>query len=418
MSGELAFVELFAAPGGMSLGFKMAGFKPLAAFDIDPRGMQTYSYNFPEAAVFAGPEDADVRKLETKRVMETLGISGGELDLVIGGPPCQGFSTVGRVKIASLVRSGVWDHLKVSTPRFIDDPRNVLYKEFVRFVKDLQPKYFVMENVPSMMSYRDGEIVKQIKEDFAAIGYRTDARVLNAVDFGVPQHRKRIIFIGNRLGLPNPFPSPWNTLDAYFEGEKENGRHNGFRPPWRTPVTVWDAIGDLPDPVEGRPKVADAPLEYSKPPQSEYQRWAREWGGGPPDGKIHNHVARQHSERDVKVFSIMGEGTLWKHLSPEIKALYGYRDDVFHDKFKRLARDRPSWTVVAHLAKDGYMYIHPTQPRTITVREAARLQGFPDRFIFRGSRTDQFRQVGNAVPPLLAMAVAIEIKKVLQAKLR
>ena len=111
---------------------------------------------------------------------------------------------------------------------------------------------------------------------------------------------------------------------------------------------------------------------------------------------------------------MMKEGQWWKDLPPEIKKLYGYRDDIFHDKMKRLRRDRPSWTVVAHLYKDGYMYIHPTQPRSITVREAARLQSFPDRFIFRGSRTDQFKQVGNAVPPLLARAVAEAVREMLE----
>jgi DNA (cytosine-5)-methyltransferase 1 len=223
--------------------------------------------------------------------------------------------------------------------------------------------------------------------------------------------RKRIFFIGNRMGLPNPFPQGG---DPVSQGFLEEGKTYSLSVPHYPAVSVWDAVGDLPDPVQGRPGIADIPLEYTRPAFSDYQRWAREWNGGPPDGRVHNHVARRHSERDVRVFGAMAEGMWWRELPQELKMLYGYREDIFHDKIKRLRRDRPSWTVVAHLYKDGYMYVHPTQPRTITVREAARLQGFPDAFIFRGSRTDQFKQVGNAVPPLMAKAVAAEIRKILE----
>jgi len=408
---KFTLIDLFAAPGGMSLGFEMAGFKSVAAVDIDGKGMLTYSQNFPDAEIVV----ADIRKLSSEELVRRAGVSRGDVDVIIGGPPCQGFSTIGRVKIASLVREGVWN-LRNSHPRFIDDPRNELYREFVRVVRDLQPLFFVMENVPGMMSYRNGEIVREIVEDFERIGYRAEARVLNAVWFGVPQVRKRIFFVGTRLpDVRIPWPRPTHaepertqiTLESFMSTEAR----------LKPPVTVWEAIGDLPDPAQGIPGLADLPIPYDRPPFCEYQRFMREWGGGPPDGKVHNHVSRLHSERDVKAFSLMQEGMWWKDLPPEVKGLYGYRDDVFHDKIKKLRRDRPSWTVVAHLYKDGYMYVHPVQPRTITVREAARLQSFPDRFIFRGSRTDQFKQVGNAVPPLMARAVALEIRAVLEKEL-
>ncbi|MEM3646810.1 MAG: DNA cytosine methyltransferase [Thermofilum sp.] len=401
--GEPTFIDLFAAPGGLSLGFEMAGFRCLAAVDIDERAMLTFKHNFPEAAVIV----EDITRLKSEDLLGRAGVKASDVDVIIGGPPCQGFSTVGRVKIASLVREGIWS-LSNSHPRFIDDPRNVLYREFVRMVADIKPKAFVMENVPGMMSYRNGEIVRQILEDFSRIGYRTEARVLNSVCFGVPQMRKRIFFVGTRLRdaeilWPEPeCMEPEEAvvrLDAFFGG-------SGIK----RPVTVWEAIGDLPEPVQGRPGLADRPIEYDRPPFSDYQRWARE-----SSDRVHNHVTRQHSERDVLVFSMMQEGMWWKDLPEEIRKLYGYRDDIFHDKMKRIRSDRPSWTVVAHLYKDGYMYIHPKQPRTITVREAARLQSFPDRFIFRGSRTDQFRQVGNAVPPLLARAVAECVRRMLEA---
>ena len=399
---RLNMIDLFAAPGGLSLGFEMAGFRLVAAVDMDQKGMMTYSYNFPDSKAIV----ADIRKLESRELMKRAGISLGDVDVIVGGPPCQGFSTIGRVKIASLVREGVWN-LKNHHPRFIDDPRNVLYKEFVRIVRDLQPAVFVMENVPGMMSYRNGEIVKEIIEDFGRIGYRTEAQVLNAVRFGVPQVRKRIFFIGTRIrDLPIIWPQPTHGEPADTQISLEHFMEN--RTPLKPPITVWEAIGDLPDPVPGRPGLADVRLDYDREPFSDYQRWARRGSNG-----VHNHITRQHSKRDVRVFSMMKEGQWWKDLPPEIKKLYGYRDDIFHDKMKRLRRDRPSWTVVAHLYKDGYMYIHPTQPRSITVREAARLQSFPDRFIFRGSRTDQFKQVGNAVPPLLARAVAEAVREML-----
>ncbi|MCL7388307.1 MAG: DNA cytosine methyltransferase, partial [Thaumarchaeota archaeon] len=265
---------------------------------------------------------------------------------------------------------------------------------------------------------RNGEIVREILEDFEAIGYRAQARVLNATDYGVPQIRKRIIFVATRIEkAPIRFPRPTHgeaSARSLLEYPVEEGPENSGGTALRPYITVWEAIGDLPDPVPGRHGLADAPLPYDKPPFSDYQKFVREWDGGPPDGMVHNHVTRQHSERDVKTFQVLKEGQWWKDLPEEIKKLYGYRDDIFHDKMKKLVRNAPSWTITAHLYKDGYMYVHPVQPRTITVREAARLQSFPDKFIFRGSRTEQFKQVGNAVPPLMARAIAVEIKAALE----
>ena len=409
---KFTVIDLFAAPGGLSLGFEMAGFEVLAGVDIDPVGMKTWKFNFPRAEAIV----RDIRRVESGELMRIA----GEVDVIAGGPPCQGFSTVGRVKIASLVREGKWNHLKVAHPGFIDDPRNELYREFMRVVRDLKPLFVVMENVLGMMNYRNGETVREIIGNFEMLGYRAKAKVLNAADYGVPQIRKRIIFVATRIkNAQIRFPEPMYSgmddekpaLPAYLD---EGDPKKDFLRPY---MTVREAIGDLPDPVPGRSGLADFPLSYDKPPLSEYQRFMREWGGGPPDGKIHNHIARQHSDRDVWTFQMLKEGQCWRDLPDEIRRLYGYRDDIFQDKIKRLRGDRPSWTITAHLHKDGYMYIHPAQPRSITVREAARLQGFPDRFIFMGSRTDQFKQVGNSVPPLMAQAVALEIRKVLEEAL-
>jgi len=381
---ELNLVDLFAAPGGMSLGFEMAGYNCRAAIDHYRDGCDTLSYNFPSAAVI----NEDIRKVTGKRILDETGLSRGEVDVITGGPPCQGFSNVGRVKIASLVRKGIWK-LGNCEPRLIDDPRNLLYREFARIVVELAPKFFVMENVSGMVSYKDGKIISEIEKELISAGYVVDHKILDAVNFGVPQHRRRVFFLGNKLGIPNSFPKDCNNSNDR-ESPKEF-------------VDVWGSIGDLPSLGQGD---GVEEMEYDKSAFHPYQEWAR--AGSP---KVFNHVARPHGQRDLVTFGHMQPGGKWKDLPGRIKESYGYRDDIFNDKFKRLRKDRPAWTVTAHLCKDGYVYIHPTQSRTITVREAARLQSFPDKFVFKGSRSSQFKQVGNAVPPLLAKMIALEIKK-------
>ena len=392
MGKELNLIDIFAAPGGLSLGFNMAGFRLLADVDNDENGAKTLSYNFPNPIIFC----KDIRELDGKWLLGKVSISRGDVDVLAGSPPCQGFSTVGRVKIASLIKKGIWK-LENGNPRLIDDPRNLLYKEFIRIVKEVEPKFFVMENVHGIRSYRNGNLVNEILNEFNVIGYRADYRVLNAAEFGVPQQRKRIFFIGNRLGIPNPFPQKTHSIRAApDECSSDCVVLNNA-------VTVWEAIGDLPRLKAGE---GEEVTDYNCPPSNHYQAWSRMGSS-----KVFNHVARSHRQKDLYTFNAMSLGDKWKDLDQKYKNLYGYRDDIFKDKFKRLWKDRPSWTVTAHLHKDGYVYIHPTQPRTITVREAARLQSFPDRFRFMGARTQQFKQVGNAVPPLLAKAVADSLRE-------
>lgn len=377
-------LDLFCGPGGLSFGFRMAGFHIAAGVDMDPWSCETYRFNFPGSTVL----QADLRKLEA----DNDGLPE-DIDVIIGGPPCQGFSTVGRVKIASLAKNSICK-LEDALPRFIDDPRNALYKEFVRMIDSRRPAFFVMENVPGLLSHHDGRIAELIRQDFEGIGYRTRAALLNAADFGTPQVRRRVFFIGNRLGLPNPLPiatQGQNTDTPMFGASLK--RH----------VSVCEAIGDLASLGNGG-GAEEQP--YLRPPESEYQQWARQGSE-----ILFNHRARHHTERDLKIFDMLKDGVCYKDLPDEYKP---YRDDIFGDRFKRLDPARPSWTVMAHLEKDGYMYIHPSRNRTITVREAARLQGFPDTFKFMGSRTQQFKQVGTAVPPLLARAVAVEIRKALE----
>ena len=371
----------------------MAGFFLIAAVDSDETGMKTYRRNFPDTYVMI----KDIRQVDGKQLLREIGISGDKVDVLLGGPPCQGFSVVGRIKIASLVREGKWK-LNNGNPNLVDDPRNLLYKEFVRLLKEIQPDFFVMENVPGIKSYMNGEFIKEILRSFERAGYRTEFRVLNAVNYGVPQTRKRGFFIGNRLGYRNPFPRETHYLPDSKQDEDRDGRQ-------QRAINVWEAIGDLPPLRAGE---GHNPMSYTKDPFCEYQRWARKTSKA-----VFNHVSRHHSPRDIAAFRIMKPGSRWKDLPQEIKAMYGYRDDIFTDKFKRLWKNKPAWTITSHLQKDGYLYIHPTQVRTITVREAARLQSFPDTFVFEGAKVEQFKQVGNAVPPLLAKVIAEEIKKML-----
>jgi len=387
----------------MSLGFKLAGMKPMGALDIFDSGIETYRNNFPEV-----PEEnivcADAsRNNIVQKFQKITSLKQGSVDVIIGGPPCQGFSTVGRVKIASLVKNGQRNG-RSSDACFIDDKRNHLYKSFIKFVDWFKPKAIVMENVVGMMSYKNGMVVEQIKEDFTKIGYpNVVAKILNAVDYGVPQYRKRIFFIATKKNTPISWPE--KTHFSRTDSDKSS-----FNKDTKYYVTVSDAIGDLPRLILPRKNsnITDSVKKYKRKPSCDFQKWTR---GNVK--KSHNNITRWHRKKDIEVFSNMYPGSRWSELSLRDRKKIGYSDESFDDKWKRLPLNKPSWTVVSHIHKDGYMYIHPKQNRTISVREAARLQSFPDSFVFYGSRSAQFKQIGNAVPPLLAMEIAKHVKKML-----
>ena len=398
---KLTFVDLFGVPGGLSLGFKLAGMKPVGVLDIFNPGIETYRKNFPEIE----QENIVQADASINNIVEIFHnkthLKKNDVDILIGGPPCQGFSNVGRVKIASLVKNG-YRNSKSSNSRFIDDKRNHLYKSFIKFANWFKPKAIVMENVPGMMSYKNGLIVKQIKRDFTKIGYpNIDSNLLNAVDYGVPQKRKRLFFVATRKNISISWPKK-----THFPKDNENIKRSNTV---KNYTTVHDAIGDL-SPLQ-RPKkgkAEDLVKKYRHKPSCEYQKWIRN-----NSKKVHNNLTRWHRKKDIEVFSHMLPGSKWSELSKSDREKIGYSNESFNDKWKRLPNDKPSWTITSHLSKDGYMYIHPRQNRTISVREAARIQSFPDSFIFHGSRGAQFLQVGNAVPPLLSLAIAKNLKKIL-----
>jgi DNA (cytosine-5)-methyltransferase 1 len=361
-------LDLFCGAGGMSLGFEMAGYHTGLGVEGEELPYRTYCHNFGDRCHLG-----DIRDLSNPGTfIQEHGLK--QIHVIIGGPPCQGFSRVGRGKLRSLKND----------PTYIHDPRNQYYRDFIRFVEVLQPLYFVMENVPDMQYYADGEglLLEKALRRFRELGYAVDWRVLQADHYGVPQTRRRLFIAGNRLEQKIRWP------DRTHEGN---------------PVTVWQAISDLPVVPHGHRQ--DEMPYRPRCELSDYQRLMRQGAGG----VLYNHQTRWHNEQDLGAFAWLREGGKYVELPDEYKR---YRDDIFKDKYRKLYRDRPSWTIEAHIGKDTYRHIYPSRegepepPRTISVREAARLQSFPDRFRFLGAFTRQFYQVGNAVPPLLARAVA------------
>ncbi|WP_200875233.1 DNA cytosine methyltransferase [Bacillus gaemokensis] len=366
-------VDLFCGAGGMSLGFKQVGFKIAFANDIEPACIETYSFNHPEIPnEFIYEDDINniIDEIQCKLRFK-------EVDVVIGGPPCQGFSTANR-------------------QRLIDDPRNKLYKSFVKVVGNIQPKFFVMENVTGMLS-----VAAQVVEDFASIGYDVHYKILNSADFGVPQNRKRLIFIGNRLGVHNASIFDEINIENNFSSKR---------------FVLEDAISDLPklealriknatdlDTEESGMKVAVHP-NYQK---NEYLSLINE----KDSNIIFNHKARYNNDRDIEIFGRMHQGD--KSDDPKIADIMPYknRNHIFKDKYFKLVYKELCKTITAHMKFDCNMYIHPTQARGLTPREAARVQSFPDDYFFKGSFTKTYMQIGNSVPPLMSRGIANALLK-------
>lgn len=345
MEKEKTFIDLFCGAGGMSYGFEMAGFRPVLAIDNWQDALDTYIYNNPRGTTLC----ADLSVIDVRKVASDFGIK--EVDLIIGGPPCQGFSVAGK--------------------RIVEDIRNKLYKSFVSFVEFFLPEMFVMENVPNILSIGEGMVREAILADFRSLGYNVKYKVLTASDYGVPQNRRRAIFVGAKNGdFEFPVPSVRNK------------------------VTVSQALSDLPE------CSVNNGSEYEKPAQSTYQKWARSKSNG-----VYNHEITEHNERTQHIISLVPDGGNYRDLPEE------YRNTrKVHIAWTRLNSQKPSITI-----DTGHRHhFHYCFNRIPTVRECARLQSFPDNYVFLKSRTSQYKQVGNAVPPLMATAIAEEIKRMLK----
>lgn len=388
-NGNPTFLDLFAGCGGMSLGFMNAGFECLAAIDMDSHAVQTMKDNFPKDKLVL---EKDLSKYGPEQFSTENGIK--QVDVIVGGPPCQGFSTARQ-------RDGA-NH----GARLVRDPRRFLYRDFLRYVGFFHPSMFVMENVLGIRSASGGRFFSAVQNEARRLGYRVHGEEIKAWRFGVPQKRVRQLIIGTAEGLPifavrrvmketHALPSESDAKDL------------------KKAVTLWEAIGDLPQlssgggsneqqyDIEKRRKHEEAyGLAYLRGVLSIHR-----------SSQLTGHVARPHNSRDLRDFERLKEG---EHAASAIargeRMEFPYDRDNFKDRFTRQHRNRLCSTIVAHLAKDGLMFVHPTQQRSLTPREAARVQSFPDTFHFPKARTHAFRMIGNAVPPLLAESIGEAIK--------
>lgn len=357
-SGRPLAVDLFSGAGGLGAGVEAAGWTVVAAVDHDRAALETHQANFRGQALEVDMADPTQVTALIERLRPL------EVDLVAGGPPCQPFSRAGRAKIRSLINEGARDEL---------DSRKELWRSFIDVVLALKPRAVLMENVPDMAIGDDLLVIRSIADILEGAGYVVDYRLLDAWRHGVPQHRKRFIL---------------------------QARNDRALPVWPAPMehrpTVRDAIEDLPL-LDGTTGARELP--YTGQPSSALAKALHD-----DDAEIiYDHMTRPVREDDREAFKLMTSSTLYSDLPERLRR---YRADTFNDKYKRLDWDDLSRTITAHIAKDGYWYIHPEEHRTLTVREAARIQTFPDSFRFAGTRSDAFRQIGNAVPPALGRTVA------------
>lgn len=344
---NLNCIDLFCGCGGLSLGFEKAGFDILLGIDAWEDAITTFNYNHKNSKGIC----SDLSTLNPKDIESQL--NGKSVDVIIGGPPCQGFSVAGK--------------------RIVDDERNKLYKNFVRFVEFFKPKAFMMENVPNILSIGNGIVRDAIVKDFSNLGYKVVYKILTASDYGVPQNRRRTFFVGFKNGNEFTFPLP--TV--------------------KQKVTSKEAISDLPDKT-----VLDGE-KYPVTPQSNYQKLMRKNVNG-----LYNHRVTVHTEQTKRIIAMVPDGGNYKDLPVELQ-----QTRKVHIAWTRLDSSKPSFTIdCGHNHHFHYKY-----NRVPTVRESARIQSFPDNFIFLGKLGSQLRQVGNAVPPLMAEEIAKEIKNELQA---
>lgn len=351
------FFDLFCGCGGFTQGFKQAGFTPCLGIDMWKDATTTYHFNFPESAVI----NDDITQVTSKDLLNSAQVEASDVDVIIGGPPCQGFSISGK--------------------RMIDDPRNILYKSFVQIVGDIKPKIFVMENVPGLVSMAKGAVKDSVIEDFSNRGYNVSWKILAADDYGVPQHRRRVFFVGLNKDIFG---------DETFVFPNETTEKNK--------ITCKDALSDLdfiPD-YEALPEKID----YKLPAQSDYQKLMRQ-----NSDFIWNHVATLHNDKTKEIIAMVPDGGNYLDLPQEL-----WSTRKVHIAWTRMDSNKPCFTI-----DTGHNHhFHYKENRVPTVRESARIQSFPDSFRFLGIKTSQLKQVGNAVPPLLAEAIATQIIKYLE----
>lgn len=381
---RLTAVDLFSGAGGITLGLVNSGFEVVYCSDRDPACELTHKRNFPDVPFVR----QSIEKLRGADILKATGLKRGELDLLIGGPPCQGFSIIGQREI--------WD------------PRNGLIHEYLRVAKELQPRCVVIENVTGLATLNKGEILRQIGEAFTEAGYTVDCAELLAAQYGVPQMRWRMFFIAwradqkKRGGFPQPTHGRAGIGDLVPNRTTTPADSAGF-------VTIEEAIGDLPEIDAG--ELAHA---YTRKPKTAFQMAMR----AEADAELANHYAARLSKQNMARLRRLKPGQDWRSLPRELlpKGMQRALRKDHTRRYRRMMWDGIARSIITRFRdpKSGE-YIHPEQHRTISIREAARIQSFPDWFVFEGSYSQQYDQVGNAVPPLLARAVTAELAAMLSA---
>ncbi|MEA5467394.1 DNA cytosine methyltransferase [Spirulina sp. 06S082] len=388
-------LDIFAGAGGFSLGFKNGGCEIIGAIEVDTWAAETFAFNHPDTRVIK----SNVEEIDDDTILKTFRTS--KPDIILGSPPCQGFSICSKHN---------------GDPK---DPRNSLFEEFVRFGKILNPKIMIMENVPNLIKARTSEkklLIDIIKSELSKYGYFVYHSILEAVNYGVPQIRKRLFVIASKKELHHPFPKPTHspTLDDLFSFILK-----------KTP-TLWEAISDLPN-IEAR-EGAEV-MDYTSEPLNEFQKKIRN-----KSDKVYNHLAMKHAKRTVERFKSMEWGQssadVLEHLKPYKRNSNGILSEKVYDQNnRRMHPDKPCHTIPASFYAN---FVHPYRHRNFTAREGARIQTFPDTYMFKGKPTVvshklleregrfdekylcQYNQIGNAVPPLLAEAIARNLLKQIQ----
>jgi len=459
-------LDLFSGAGGFSLGFLSAGYEMLGGLEIDASAALTYGWNIhgePPSPEAPSPHSRtlDIAGYDPAEAIELLGglqeLAARSVDVLVGGPPCQPFSRSGRAKLKDI---------HDDPDAHLNDPRSRLYVSYLDYVERLKPLAVLVENVPDFLEFGGHNVAQEMCDVLSQLGYRSQYTLLNAAHYGVPQYRERMFLLAFRMELEAAptFPPPTHLADlpdgywrmregmlflshpqqqSFLEsmGFPTSPPGDGVAPPLPhsglpKAVTVEEAIGDLPALKDGgRPHGRMSQLEGPEESVSPFAMLMRKWPGfESPQRTVYQHTTREPSSRDRRLFAALMPGHKYPDAHLLAERLYSdavreggdstERDEYvppygrfsYPDKWRKLVPNRPSHTLPAHLSKDGYSHIHydSTQARTITVREAARLQSFPDGFRFYGGLTASYRQIGNAVPPLLSYSLALAIGKALR----